>query len=189
MAGNRNSPPSYRIEDKRFELVISDAEIGSRVRELARYLNDAYEDRQPVLLPVLTGALIFFGDLMPLLTMSYLISPLKISTYGGRMAKEDDSAHVNIPAFPIEVKGRDIILLEDIVDTGATLAALEAKLLQAGASSVYVAALLFKPDAFVGPRKADWVGFEIPNEFVIGHGLDYAEKGRHLRGLYRLRST
>ncbi len=186
MAGDRTAPPHYRIEDKLFEMITPPSVIKARVRELADVVNATYEDRQPVLMPVLTGALIFFGDLVPLLTIGYLISPLKISTYGGRMAKEDDSAHVNLPPFPVEVRDRDIIILEDIVDTGATLEALDAGLRAAGAKSVYAASLLFKPDAFKGQREADWVGFEIPNEFVIGYGLDYAEKGRHLRALYRL---
>ncbi len=186
MAGDRTSPPHYRIEDKYFELTTPPAVIKARVRQLADHLNSTYDDRQPVLMPILTGALIFFGDLVPLLSIGYLISPLKISTYGGRMAKEDDQAHVNIPTMPVEVRGRDVIILEDIVDTGATLAALDARLREAGANSVYAASLLFKPDAFKGTRPADWVGFEIPNEFVIGYGLDYAERGRHLRALYRL---
>jgi hypoxanthine phosphoribosyltransferase len=177
----------YRIDDKTFELLYPKAVIQERVTELAAILNQRFESknegRGPILMPVLTGALMFFGELVPLLHFGYEIAPIKISSYGSGMISGGLPA---IPESHIPVGGRDIIILEDIVDSGNTAIALHAKLREQNCASVYFASLLFKPHAFKGTIRPDWAGFEIGDAFVIGFGLDYAERGRHLRGIYQL---
>lgn len=173
----------YRIDDKTFEILHGKAIIQERVAELAALLNQRYEHKSPILMPVLTGALMFFGELVPLLQFSYEIAPIKISSYGSGMTSTGKPA---IPEPHIPVRGRDVIVLEDIVDSGNTIEALHQDMLARHCASVFVASLLFKPHAFKGNVKADWAAFEIGNAFVIGFGLDYAEKGRHLRGIYQL---
>ncbi len=177
------APPIFRIDGKTFERVYPLEVVQNKIADLAHELNQSYEGKNPILLPIFTGAYMFFGELVARITFPYQIMAMKLSSYG---AGTESSGRPVVPEPHIPLSGRHIIVLEDIVDSGNTLMALDEKLKAEGAASIYYAALLFKPGSFQGTVPAHWVGFEIGNEFVIGYGLDYGEKGRHLRGIYQL---
>lgn len=182
MAGTGAAPPYYIIQDKRFELYIQPDNLQKRVGHLADELNKTFVDQTPVLVPVLTGALPFFADLLPRLQFAYELSPIKLSSYYDGM---ESQGVPSVPQLPVDVTGKPVVVLEDIIETGRTYQALLQALSIRGARQVYAAVLLLKRALYTGERP-NWVGFEIGDDFVIGYGLDYAEKGRHLRGIYQL---
>lgn len=182
MAGSATSPPYYTIQDKRFELMIGPESLQTRVAELAEVLNIRFADKQPVIVPVLTGALPLFAEVLPKLRFPYELAPIKLSSYGSGMVSQGPPT---VPDLPVNPAGKDILILEDIIETGRTYSALLQALIARGAASLYTGTLLLKNDQYTGERP-NWVGFEVGDEFVIGYGLDFAEKGRHLRGIYQL---
>lgn len=175
-----------QIIDKQFKILLSSDQIQSRVTELANELNQRYQSSEviPVLIPVLTGAYRFFGDLFSKLNFPYEVRFAKLSSYGSGMISQNEIT-TNFVIHP-EITHREIIVIEDVVDTGLTLDVLHYQLQDMQPASMLVASLLFKPNAFRGIRRPDWVGFEISDLFVVGYGMDYAEQGRYLSDIYQL---
>ncbi|MCZ2355925.1 MAG: hypoxanthine phosphoribosyltransferase [Bacteroidia bacterium] len=175
-----------QIKDKQFKILFTHNQIDSRIAEFARELNQQYTDSQtiPVLIPVLTGAYRFFSDLFVKLTFPYEVRFAKLSSYGSGMASQNEVI-TNFPIQP-EIKNREVIVIEDVVDTGLTLDVLHYQLQDMQPASMRIASLLFKPSAFRGIHKPDWAGFEISDLFVVGYGMDYAEQGRYLSDIYQL---
>ncbi|MBX3102044.1 MAG: hypothetical protein KF690_06010 [Bacteroidetes bacterium] len=172
------------LRDKTFVPYITQPQIETRVQQLAAALNDYYGTQTVLLMPILTGALRFVAGLLPLLEFPYELHCIQISTYATEMSAQKAPAYTLAPPCPLP--GLPVLLLEDIVDTGHTLDFVIQDLLQAGETEVQCASLLFKPAAYKGAHRPRFVGFEIPNAFVVGYGLDYAQQGRHLPHLYQL---
>jgi hypoxanthine phosphoribosyltransferase len=173
------------IEDKNFETFIEYEMIEKRIRLMGIQLNLDYEDKVPVFIGVLNGAFMFLADLMKEIHIGCEITFVKLASYHGG-TKSSGTLTEEYP-LNIDLKGRDVIIVEDIVDTGETLKFLLDKIKALEPASVKVATLLLKPDAL--KYKFDevcFIGFEIPNDFVVGFGLDYKNLGRNLDHIYRV---
>lgn len=158
---------------------LSELEIKARVRELAEKINDEYGDQELTLICTLKGSVVFFADLIRHLRMPVICEFLGMSSYGNHTSSTGEvkvTLDLNEPLI-----GKHVIIVEDIVDSGLTLQYMLEYLKMKKPASVKSAALLFKPDALKAKElKIDYIGFQIPNKFVVGYGLDYAEKFRGL---------
>jgi hypoxanthine phosphoribosyltransferase len=160
------------------EILVNEQAIEKRVSELGEKIAEDYEGKYPILIGILKGSSVFMSDLIRKINIPIEIDFLKASSYGaearssGVVALESD--------LSMDVKGRSILLVEDIVDTGNTLKYLLGKFESLGAKDVRVCSLLDKPERREQRVIADYIGFEIPNEFVVGYGLDYNQKYRNL---------
>ncbi|TAE46653.1 MAG: hypoxanthine phosphoribosyltransferase [Bacteroidetes bacterium] len=172
------------IRDKQFEMFIPEEQILARVDEIATEINLAYAELRPLLIVVLNGAFLFAADLVRRLTVQPEVQFIRISTYGDQMISSE-TAQILL-GMEIEVEDRDVIIVEDIVDTGYTTDFFREHLSQQSPKSVRLASLLFKPDNYRGTQAPDFIGFSIAPDFVVGYGMDYAQQGRELRGIYRL---
>ena len=172
------------IEDKTFELFLEEETIGKRIRLIGIQLNVDYEDKCPVFLGVLNGSFLFMADLLKEIDGSCETEFIKVSSYHG----ESTTGKVKqVIGLPENLAGRDVIVVEDIVDTGLTMEFILKKLRALKPASIKVCTLLSKPKALKSPvEELEYVGFEIPNDFVVGYGLDYKGLGRNLRSIYRL---
>ncbi|MDW8334533.1 MAG: phosphoribosyltransferase family protein [Bacteroidia bacterium] len=172
------------IHDKVFRLYLRKEQIEARIVELARELNAKFDGEAPVILPVLKGGHRFWSSLAPQLRFAYELDFIKMSSYGKSLIRE------RLPKFDlvhiIPTTGRHVLIVEDIVDRGVTAQTITEVVRREKPASVFFASLFFKPDAFVGAQKPDWIGFAIENKFVVGFGLDYNERGRHLSDLYQI---
>jgi len=158
---------------------LSEVRIKSRVQELADRINRDFEGKEITAICTLKGSIVFFSDLIRLLKGPVTCEFLGVSSYGSQTASTGEvkvTLDLNEP-----LHGKHVLLVEDIVDTGLTLEFLTANLRAKKPASLSTATLLFKPEALKAPDlKLDYIGFEIPNKFVVGYGLDYAEKFRGL---------
>jgi hypoxanthine phosphoribosyltransferase len=176
---------SIPFQGQNLHLFLDTETIGKRVSELAAELNQRYAESAvpPVLMPVLSGALRFTAELLPRLNFAYDINCVKVSTYPeGDTATLDPSFQLG---FTLDLEQRPVIVLEDILDTGSTLTFLHSQLAAIQASEVFTAVLLHKVDAG-SVIQPDWVGFPVPEKFLVGYGLDYSGRLRHLHGIYAL---
>lgn len=159
-----------------FRTFISRHAIATRVRELGAEISRDLSGINPCLIPVMDGGMIFAADLMREISLPVLLRPVKASSYGSGTVS---SGNVSLPwGLPEDLGGRDLLLIDDILDTGRTLEVLRAQLLEKGALSVRTCVLLRKESA--RHLRADYVGFEIPDRFVAGYGLDLAGLHRNL---------
>ena len=174
---------SVQVHDKQFIPYLSAATINTKVKELAAQISKDYEGKRPLVLAVLNGSFLFAADLFRYLSIEAEISFIKLASYKGTTS----SGNV-ITAIGLEesLHERHIILLEDIIDTGKTLHGFIPQLEHQGPASIKIAALLTKPDALQYPVHADYMGFAIPNKFVVGYGLDYDGLGRNIPEIYQL---
>jgi len=167
--------------------VVSSAEIQEKIEELAAKIDADYADREPLLVGVLKGAVIFMSDLARALSRPSTMEFMACSSYG---SSTTSSGVVRIlKDLDRDISGCDILIVEDIIDSGLTLSWLLKNLQARNPASVEVVALLRKPDAIKMPVNVKYVGFDIPNEFVVGYGLDYAERYRDLPYIGRLKSS
>ncbi len=160
------------------EVLISEEQIQSRIKELGAQIAQDYANRNPLLIGVLKGACLFMSDLMRAINARLGIEFMAISSYGMSTRTSGEVRILKDLGVPIE--GRDILVVEDIVDTGLTLSYLLANLKSRGASSVKLVALLDKVDRRQREVPIDYLGFQIPDHFVVGYGLDFAERYRNL---------
>lgn len=159
-------------------ILLTEEQLGQKVKELAEQITQDYQGRNPLVICVLKGAFIFMSDLVKHMNMPIEIDFMAISSYG---ASTKSSGVVKIiKDLDVSVEGRDIIIVEDIIDSGLTLTYLIDVLERRNALSVVVVALLDKPDRRTEGLEVDYRGFFIPDEFVVGYGLDYAERYRNL---------
>lgn len=175
-------PEFYEIYGRKFKLLIGQNEIAKRVKEIAAIINNDYKEKKPTFLIILKGAIFFGSDLLRHISLECEIEVVRARSYGKTMKS---SGNVNLD-MKVEIENKDVIIIEDIVDTGLTLSKLLAKLNEMHPASIEVAAFLSKPAQRKLEVNVKYVGFEIPPSFVIGYGLDYAEKGRHLPCIYSL---
>ncbi len=169
------------LEQAVTDVLIGEDALQRRIRELGEEISNDYAGRDLLLVGVLKGAVFFMADLMRNLTIPCEIDFMAISSYGD---STDSSGVVRIlKDLDINIEGRDVLVVEDIIDSGLTLSWLLANLNSRGPASVEICTLLRKPDAARVEIDVRYVGFEIPNKFVVGYGLDYDEKYRNLRGV------
>jgi len=169
------------IESDLTEILLTEDEIHAKLAEIARQIEADYAGQKPLLVGVLRGAVMVMADLARELRIPIEMDWMAVSSYG---SGTQSSGVVRIlKDLDTDLDGRAVIIVEDIIDSGLTLSWLRANLESRGAASVQIVALLRKPDAAKVDVDVKYVGFEIPNAFVIGYGLDYAEQYRNLRGV------
>ncbi|RHJ92462.1 phosphoribosyltransferase [Parabacteroides bouchesdurhonensis] len=172
-----------RLKDKEFELFIPENDIRDAIRRMANQIEADVKGTDPLFVGILNGAFMFVSELMSFLDGPYELTFARYSSYRGTST----TGMVNeIMPIRVDIKDRPLILLEDIIDTGYTMQFVMNKLREQGASSVKLATMLFKPDALKCDLKPDYVGLQIPNDFIVGHGLDYDEAGRAFRDIYKV---
>lgn len=172
-----------KVRDKEFSLFLTSEDIDKAVEQIAEMINIDMKGRDPLFLCVLNGAFIFASDLLKKMNVDCEISFVKLSSYVG--TKTTNTVRELIGLDQVLV-GRTVVVLEDIIDTGLTIDYTIEKLRNLGASDVRVATLLFKPEAFKKNYPIDYVGIVIPNEFIVGYGLDYDGHGRNLPHIYKI---
>lgn len=173
-----------KVKDRDFDIFISEKELAGIVRSVAEKVNADYEPDggSPLLVcPVLTGAFMFASDLVRRLTMECEVRFVRYSSYSGMSSTGEVKCML---PFPPEVKGRDVLIVEDVVDSGLSMGTMLREVRAMGPRSVKVCALFFKPNAFRGDYRVDYVGREIGDEFIVGYGMDYDEQGRTLPEVY-----
>lgn len=166
------------------KVLIRRAEIEKRVRAVARKITRDFKGQRVHLIGVLKGACIFLSDLVREINLECSIDFIAVSSYG--RGKESSGQVRVLKDLDSNIAGLNVILVEDILDTGLTLSYLLRVLKQRRPRTLHVAALLDKPSRRLKPVEANYVGFKIPNEFVVGYGLDYAERYRNLKDVYVL---
>ncbi len=160
------------------EILITEEQLQRRVRELAAEISAAYADKEPLLVAVLKGGVVFMADLMRHLTIHHAIDFMATSSYGA--ATESSGVVRILKDLEEPIEGLDVLVVEDIVDSGNTLDYLRRLLLARNPASLRIVALLSKPSRRCVDVPIDWIGFEIPDRFVVGYGLDFAERYRNL---------
>lgn len=171
------------IRDKSFETYLSEDTIQSRIREISEQINVDYKGRKPFFIAILNGSFMFAADLFKHLTVDAEICFIKLASYEGMKSTGNVVTSIGLDE---DLFGKEVIIVEDIVDTGKTLHQFLPKLLHQQPESLKIASLLHKSEATVYPVKPDYVGFVIPDKFVVGYGLDYDGLGRNLKEIYQL---
>jgi hypoxanthine phosphoribosyltransferase len=171
------------ILDKKFREMISGDEISKRINEMAAEINSDFKGKDVVFLGILNGAFLFAADLFKKIDLKARISFVKLASYQGTRSS---GSVKELIGWNEDIKGMEVIVLEDIVDTGHTLELIVGELKIRKVTGVKIATLLFKPDAYKKKIPVDYVGFRIPNDFVVGYGLDYDGYGRNLPSVYTL---
>jgi len=170
-----------------FRIYLDEESIQTRISEIGAEISTAYAGETPILIAVLNGAFMFVADLMRAISIDCEIDFLKLSSYGAAKVTSGDVRELK--RIDADIRGRHIIIVEDIVDTGHSMRFILDSIGEYGPASVAVATFLHKPEATTVDLKLDYVCFEIPNRFVVGYGLDYAQLGRNLRAVYIEEST
>lgn len=170
-----------KIKDKTFKTSIPEAQILERVKAVAERINTDMADKNPLLLAMLNGSFVFAADLMREITVPCEISFVKMSSYQGTSSSGKVKQLLGLNE---DIKGRTVIIVEDIVESGLTLKTLLETLKEKEPADVQICTLLFKPDCLQVPLDIKYVAMEIPNDFILGYGLDYDQQGRNLRDIY-----
>ena len=166
------------------EEIVGCRQLQERVRELGRQITQDYQGRRLVLLGVLNGAFVFAADLCRAIALDLEIDFIRVTSYG---ASTKSSGQIRLLKEPsIDLNGKDVLLVEDIVDTGATMAWLQEHFRQSPASSVKICSLIDKKERRIVPVEVDYIGFAVNRGFLVGYGLDCAEKYRNLPAIYSL---
>lgn len=175
---------TIQVRDKSFVPFLTAVMIAEKVKNIAQQINQDYRDKNPLFLAILNGSFIFAADLFKNIEIDAEISFIKLASYKGTTS----SGNV-ITAIGLEesLYNRHIIILEDIIDTGKTLSSFLPQLQNQQPKSIKITSLLVKPEALKFPVHADYFGFEIPNKFVVGYGLDYDGVGRNIPEIYQLK--
>jgi len=165
-------------------ILLTQAQIRARVRQLGKSITRHYRGQRPVFLGVMNGALFFLADLLRAMDLETEISCVQLTSYAGTQSTGQLAGLADLDALGESIAGRHVLIVDDILDTGRTLSALTARLKKLGAADIKICVLLEKRRQHEIPVKADWTGFKIADEFVVGYGLDF--KGRY-RGLKQVR--
>lgn len=171
------------LKDKEFELFIPDEELQEAIARMATRIRADVEGKDPLFVGVLNGAFMFVADLMKALDVPYEVTFARYSSYRGTSTTGTVKEIMPVLA---DIRGRVVILLEDIIDTGFTMKYVKDKYLQEGAADVKLATMLFKPESLRCDIQPDYVAMRIPPDFIVGHGLDYDELGRSYRDIYKV---
>ena len=172
-----------RIRDKTFKTFIPESEIKAQVQRVAQQINEDMKDKNPLLLAVLNGSFIFAADLMRALTIPCEISFVKLASYQGTTSTGKVKEVLGINE---DLTGRTVIIVEDIVESGLTMQRMIESLGTRNPESIHICTLLLKPQRLKVPLNIKYTVFSIPNDFILGYGLDYDQQGRQLRDIYTL---
>jgi len=175
-------PETVHVNGQEFRVYLTHEEIQQRIRQIGNELSKHFHDKKPIFIGILNGSYIFLADLMRYVSIPCEVDFLKLSSYGDEKVSSGE-VH-ELKDIDAEVKGRHVILVEDIIDTGLSMNYLINKLRQLDPASLTVVTLLHKAEATVHDVQIDHVAFRVPNLFVIGYGLDYAQEGRNLAQIY-----
>ncbi len=175
-----------KILDKEFKLAISSNEIDDAVTSLATRMNRDLNGKKVIFLGILNGSFVFAADLFRKITFDSQITFLKLASYQGTSTSGKIQRLIGMNE---DIKDHTVIILEDIVDTGNTLDSIIKQIKGYEPAEIKIATLLFKPDAYQFNIKLDYVGIEVPNDFLIGYGLDYNGYGRNLKQIYSITGT
>lgn len=174
---------AIKLHDKSFDTYLSEQSIQNKIAELAKIINKDYAEKNPLFIAILNGSFMFAADLFKHLTINAEICFIKLASYKGMRSTGHITTAIGLDQ---DLYDRDVIILEDIVDTGKTLHHFLPKLHHQQPRSLKIASLLHKPDATIFPITIDYLGFSIPNKFVVGYGLDYDGLGRNLKEILQL---
>ncbi|MBN1119196.1 MAG: hypoxanthine phosphoribosyltransferase [Bacteroidales bacterium] len=172
---------TIQILDKKFSISIPASEIQLKIEELAEQLNSELHEKAVVFVVILNGAFMFASDLYKLVTLDSRISFLKLASYSGTSSSGQVKQLIGLNE---SLKDKTVVILEDIIDTGVTLDSILKQLKGFEPAEIKIATLLHKPDAYTFKHKIDYIGFSIPNDFIVGYGLDYDGFGRNLDSIY-----
>lgn len=172
-----------KIKDKTFRTFIPEAEIQRHVRDVAARINKDMEGKNPLFLAVLNGSFIFAADLMRNITIPSEISFVKLASYQGTVSTGEIKEVIGVNE---DLRGRHVIIVEDIVDTGLTMKRMLETLGTREPASLHICTMLVKPGKLQIPLNIEYAAMEIPNDFIVGYGLDYDQQGRNLRDIYTL---
>lgn len=174
---------TVQLHDKQFSTFIPYEKIQAAIQQLAAQISNDYAGKEPVFVAVLNGSFMFAADLLKDITVPCHISFVKLASYHG---VSSSGSVTELIGFTENVEGKDVIIVEDIVDTGVTLEKVLNIFQHKNCASLKIATLLMKPEAYKKPAKIDYVCMEIPNEFIVGFGLDYDGLGRNLKDIYKV---
>lgn len=172
-----------KLHDKSFDTYLSEEVIQQKIKEIAAAINADYQNKKPLFIAILNGSFMFAADLFKHLAIDAEICFIKLASYKGMKSTGNVVTAIGLDQ---DLFGRDIVILEDIVDTGKTLHDFLPKLEHQQPASLKIASLLHKPDATLFPLQIQYIGFSIPNKFVVGYGLDYDGLGRNFKEIYQL---
>ena len=172
-----------QIKDKRFQTSISEAEIKSRVKAVAQQMSKDLEGKNPLFLGVLNGSFIFAADLMREMTIPCEISFVKLASYQGTTSTGKIKEVIGINE---DLSGRTVVIVEDIVESGRTMKRMIETLGTRSPESIHICTLFFKPDKLEEDLDLEYVAFRIPDDFIVGYGLDYDQGGRGLKDIYTI---
>ncbi|MBR4155196.1 MAG: hypoxanthine phosphoribosyltransferase [Bacteroidales bacterium] len=174
---------TIKVLDKEFRLYIKQEEIEAVIKDIASQINEEYKGRNPLFLVMLNGAFMFASQLFKELTIDCETSFVKYASYDGTQSTCEVKELIGLNS---SLEGRDVVIIEDIIDSGFTMRCLLNKLEAMKVSSVKIATMLFKPNAFKFDYKIDYIGMNIGNEFIVGYGLDYNQHGRNYGSIYKV---
>lgn len=172
-----------KVHDKDFEIYLPEEAIQQRVKELAKQINEDYQGKKPLFIAILNGSFMFASDLFKQLNIEAELCFIKLASYKGLKSSGKVVTSIGLEE---DLYGKDVVIVEDIVDTGKTLHDFLPKLMHQQPRSLRIAALLHKSEATAFPLHIDYIGFDIPNKFVIGYGLDYDGLGRNFKEIYQV---
>ena len=171
------------IHGKRFEKIISTKQIQKAVESIAAKINKDFKNKKPIFVSVLNGSFLFTADLLRKIKSECEVSFIKVSSYSGTKSKGKVKRLIGLNE---NLKGRTIIVIEDIVDSGNTIENIMVELKKHKPEEIRIATLFFKPDAYKKKIKIDYIGMKMSNDFIVGYGLDYDGLGRNLEDVYIL---
>ena len=174
---------SVKLHDKQFKPYISAEQINEQVKRIAAEINIDYKHRKPLFIAILNGAFMFASDLFKEITIEAEICFIKLASYKGVAST---GQVVTAIGLDVDIVGREVIIIEDIIDTGKTLSHFLPQLKHHHPSSLKIAALLHKPEASIYDIKINYLGFTVPDNFLVGYGLDYDGLGRNIKEIYQL---
>ncbi|MGN7721119.1 hypoxanthine phosphoribosyltransferase [Chitinophaga sp. 22620] len=174
---------TIQVHDKKFIPFISEADLQARIKEMAKQLSHDLRGEHPLFIGILNGSFMFAADIFKHLDIEAEISFIKLASYKGTKSTGNVITAIGLEE---DVYGRTVVIVEDIVDTGKTLSQFLPQLEHQQPKRLMVVALLHKPDAVTHPVKIDYLGFSVPNKFLLGYGLDYDGLGRNLPEIYQL---
>lgn len=176
---------SVKIRDKEFELFIPEADILKAIDKVAAQMNNDLEGKDPLFVCILNGSFMFTAELMKRVNTPSEISFVRVSSYQG---VETSGEIREIFGLDTDITNRIVVIIEDIIDTGYTISRISEQLKKKNPKEIKIATLLFKPDALKVKIDIDYIALEIPNDFIIGFGLDYDGYGRNLANIYQIKS-
>ena len=174
---------AIKVHDKYFIPYLSETEIQHKIQQLTLQISKDYAGKKPLFIAILNGSFMFASDLFKYLTIDAEICFIKLASYKGTKSSGQVITAIGLDT---DINGRNVVILEDIIDTGKTLSQFLPQIRNQQPASLKIAVLLHKPDATVYPITIDYCGFSIPDKFVVGYGLDYNGLGRNINSIYQL---